>query len=129
MRLTFSAAVAALALTACGFENQNERLADRVTAAIVANDMRPVEKDFNALDRPKLESRANVGRLSDRLNALGTFKRTHETTPRDARAGYHTFVADFSKGTMVEDMTFDADGKIAGFHVRPPSSGGTESSD
>jgi hypothetical protein len=110
-----------LALAACAGENHNEQLADRVTMAIVANDMRPVEPDFNALARPGLENRAKVGRLSDDLNALGKFKRTHETTPKDAPPLRHTFDADFEKGAWVEDLTFDSDGKIASFHVHPPA--------
>ena len=96
-----------------------ERLAASVTKAIIANDMRPVESDFNALRRPQLEDRAKVGQLSDELNALGAFKGVKETTPADARAGYHTFSASFDKATWSEDMTLDADGKIAAFHVHP----------
>ncbi|MGP6159452.1 MAG: hypothetical protein ACLPYS_18415 [Vulcanimicrobiaceae bacterium] len=97
----------------------NERLAADVTKAIVANNMRPVEGDFNALRRPQLEDRAKVGRLSNDLNALGAFKGVKETTPSDPAQGYHTFAATFDKATWSEDMTLDADGKIAAFHVHP----------
>ncbi|MFY9779839.1 MAG: hypothetical protein WAJ85_04930 [Candidatus Baltobacteraceae bacterium] len=99
--------------------NRYERLADDVTKAIVANDMRPVEGDFNALRRPQLEDRAKVGQLSNDLNALGAFKGVKETTPSGASEGYHTFSAAFEKATWNEDMTLDADGKIAAFHVHP----------
>ena len=112
---------AAALLSGCFGPNHNERLADRVTSAIVANDMRPVSKEFNAIVRPKLEDRASVGRLSDELNALGAFKGAHETTPHEAPAGKHTFSARFEKATWVEDMTLDQDGKIASFHVHRPS--------
>lgn len=105
-----------LMLAACGGENANEKLADRVTAAVVSNDMRPVEKDFNALTRPKL-TRGAVGRLSDQLNALGKFDRTHETTPKDVTGGHHTFDAVFEKATWHEDLTLDEDGKIAAFFI------------
>lgn len=105
-----------VALVACGGENADEKLADRVTQAIVNNDIRPVEKDFNALTRPKL-TRGAVGRLSDQLNALGKFERTHETTPPDQKNGRHTFDAVFEKATWHEDMTLDEDGKIAAFYV------------
>jgi hypothetical protein len=100
--------------------NRYEALATNVTRAIISNDMRPVESDFNALRRPQLENRAKVGQLSDDLNALGAFKGLKETTPSDARAGYHTFAARFEKATWDEDMLLDADGKIAAFHVHPP---------
>ena len=108
--------LAVLALAACAGENANEKLADRVTQAVVSNDMRPVEKDFNALTRPKL-TRGAVGRLSDELNALGKFQRTHETTPKDQTSGRHTFEAVFDKATWHEDMTLDEEGKIAAFYV------------
>jgi hypothetical protein len=104
------------ALVACSGQNADEKLADRVTQAIVDNDVKPVEQDFNALTRPKL-TRGAVGRLSDMLNALGKFQRTHETTPKDAPAGVHTFDAVFDKATWHEDMTLDEDGKIATFHI------------
>ena len=118
---------AALALVACAGENHYEQLADRVTKAIVVNDMRPVEPEFNALTRKALENRETVGRLSDDLIALGAFKRTREDTPKDAPQGKHTFVAEFEKGNWDEDMLIDADGKIAAFHVHPPSPSGSPS--
>jgi hypothetical protein len=105
-----------LVLAACASENANEKLADRVTAAIVNNDVQPVEKDFNALTRPKL-TRGSVGRLSDQLNALGKFDRTHETTPTDMTGGRHTFDAVFEKATWHEDLMLDEDGKIAAFYI------------
>jgi hypothetical protein len=101
--------------------NRYERLAGDVTRAILANNMRPVEGEFNALRRPQLEDRAKVGQLSDDLTALGAFKGVKETTPSGAREGYHTFAARFDKATWSEDMTLDADGKIATFHVHPTS--------
>lgn len=105
-----------LALAACSGENANEKLAARVTQAIVDNDVKPVEKDFNALTRPKL-TRGAVGRLSDQLNALGKFERVHETTPKDASGGRHTFDAVFDKAAWREEMTLDEDGKIAAFYI------------
>jgi hypothetical protein len=100
-------------------ENRYEKLATDVTKAIAANDMRPVEPEFNALRRPQLEDRGKVGQLSDFVNADGTLKRIKEDTPAGAKAGYHHFTAEFDKGNLSEDLTVDADGKIADFHVRP----------
>jgi hypothetical protein len=116
------AVLAALAgLTGCFGENHYERTADDVTKAIVANDMRPVESDFNAIVRPKLLNRAYVGALSDQLNALGPLKRIHETTVRDAPAGEHTFDAVFEKSTWKEVVKIDSEGKIAAFYVHAPT--------
>lgn len=81
----------------------------------------PVEPDFNAIVRPKLENRAAVGRLSDQLNALGKLKGVHETTAKDVQGGRHRFNVEFEKATWVEDLVLDSDGKVAAFHIRPPS--------
>jgi len=122
-RLAALAAVAGLA--GCFGENHYEKTADQVTKAIVANDMRPVESDFNAIVRPKLLNRARVGELSDELNALGPLKRVKETTTKDARDGEHTVDAVFEKATWQEVLTMDSDGKIAAFYVHPPNSNAT----
>ncbi|HMD03104.1 MAG TPA: hypothetical protein VKG44_09105 [Candidatus Baltobacteraceae bacterium] len=119
-RMATGLAAAAL-LAGCAGENHYEQLADQVTKAVIANDMRPVEKDFNALARPQLENRAKVGALSDQLNALGTFKRNREDTPKGEPSTYHAFAAEFTKGTWQLVMRLDADGKIASFHIAPPS--------
>ncbi|HEY0797929.1 MAG TPA: hypothetical protein VGD50_02205 [Candidatus Baltobacteraceae bacterium] len=121
MNLRVLACTPLVLLTGCFGPSGNERLADAVTRAIVANDMRPVESDFNAMVRPKLADRERVGRLSDDLNALGTYQGVHETTPQDAPAGKHRFEVDFANAKWVEDMALDADGKIAAFNVHPPN--------
>ena len=100
-------------------ENRYEKLATEVTKALAANDMRPVEHDFNALRRPQLEDHAKVGGLSDFVNADGALKRIKEDTPAGSKVGYHHFIATFDKGNLSEDLTVDADEKIADFHVRP----------
>jgi hypothetical protein len=99
----------------------SEQLATRVTVAIQNNNMAPVEKEFNALNRPELENHARVGRLSDQVVALGKLESVKEDTPKDAPAGHHHFVVKFEKATWAEDMTIDGDGKIGTFNIHPPS--------
>ena len=70
---------------------------------------------------PSLMERERVGRLSDQLVPLGKFKRTKENTPAGSLPGTHWFVAEFERGTRIEDLTLDADGKISAFHIRPSS--------
>jgi hypothetical protein len=120
-RFAFPAA-AMLLLAGCFGENHYEKMADQVTKAIIANDMRPVEPEFNAIVRPKLLNRSRVGQLSDELNALGPLKRIKENTPAGAPPGEHTFAVQFEKATWTEDLLIDADGKIAAFHVHPKAS-------
>ncbi len=100
-------------------ENRYERLASEITRAIAANDMHPVEKDFNAIRRPQLENRAKVGALSDFVNADGKLEKVREQTASDVKTGEHRFVATFERGQRAEDLTVDADGKIVDFHVKP----------
>jgi hypothetical protein len=120
-KLAALAAALGLGLAACGGENHYEQLADQVTKAIVVNDMRPVEKDFNALARPQLENRAKVGALSDQLNALGTFSGAHEDKSAEGTdPNIHVFKAVFSKGAWQIMMRIDADGKISAFQIHPP---------
>jgi hypothetical protein len=102
----------------CFGPNQYEKQADTVTKAVIANDMRPVEKDFNAVVWPKLEDRGKVGQLSQELNNLGTFKGVKEeqlTNAAPARA--HKFVATFDKGQRTVCMLYDPVGKIQVFDV------------
>jgi len=103
-------------------ENRYEKLATDVTKAIAANDMHPVDKEFNALTREKLHDRGKVGQLSDFVNADGKLKKIKEDTPSGSAPGFHHFVATFENGQRAEDLTVDADGKIADFHVRPETS-------
>ena len=100
-------------------ENRYEKLATDVTKALAANDMRPVQKEFNAITRAKLADRGKVGTLSDFVNADGALISMKEDTPSGSDPNYHHFVATFKNGTRTEDLTVDSDGKIADFHVRP----------
>ena len=100
-------------------ENRYEKLATDVTKALAANDMRPVEKEFNAITRAKLADRGKVGTLSDFVNADGALTSMKEDTPSGSNPNYHHFVATFKNGSRAEDLTVDSDGKIADFHVRP----------
>jgi len=103
-------------------ENRYERMADAITQALAHNDMAPVQRDFNAIDRPELQNRARVGALSDLVGAMGAFKGSKENTPQGLDPGYHQFVETFAKGTLVEKYKLDADGKITHFHIGPTSS-------
>jgi hypothetical protein len=109
-----------LALAGCLGPNHVEQLASDVTKAIVANDMRPVAPDFNAIPRAKLSDRGYVGHLSDELNALGAFKGVKEDTPSSAPQGIHHLSVTFDKATWQEELELDSDGKIAHFKVYPP---------
>lgn len=100
-------------------ENRYEKLASDVTRALAANDMRPVEGEFNAITRPKLEDRGKVGTLSDFVNADGKLESVKEQPQPEGKPNTHLFIATFEKGQRAEDITLDSDGKIVDFHVKP----------
>ena len=97
--------------------NPYEAKADAIVRAIGNNDMTPVIGDFNAVDRPQLEDRVRVARLSNLVVAHGDLKGTKEITPAGSPAGYHEFTETFSNGTLIEQYELDSDGKITKFHI------------
>jgi hypothetical protein len=101
--------------------NHNEQLANEVTVAIENNNMLPVEKYFTAGNRPELENKIRVARLSEDVSALGKLQSVKEDTAKDAPAGRHHFTETFEKGSRVVDMTIDDDGKIFSFNIHSPS--------
>jgi outer membrane lipopolysaccharide assembly protein LptE/RlpB len=109
------AVVAAALLAGCSFQNRNEREADRITRAVIANDLRPVENDV----AKGIEiTRVRVAQWSDELNAQGTLISVKETTA-NCTAGWHCFDVKFEKHEYVERMRFDENGKVVNwdFHM------------
>ncbi|MDE2482919.1 MAG: hypothetical protein KGN02_12120 [bacterium] len=106
-RILIAAALVAVALAACSFENKYEREADRITRAVMANDLAPVQKDLT----PGLNiSRVKVAEWSDELSAQGkllSIKESKECTP-----GYHCFVVKFQKHTYAERLQMDDQNRV-----------------
>jgi hypothetical protein len=111
---TFAIA-AAVALASCSFQNRNEREADRITRAVVNNDLRPVEND---IAKGVTITRVQVAQWSDELNSQGKLLSVKET-PSDCAAGWHCFVVKFQKHAYVERLRFDENGKVVNwnFHM------------
>ena len=111
-RLTALLAVAALA--ACSWQNKYEREADRITKAVVNNDMRPVQDDL----APSVHiTRVQIAEASDELNAAGKYLQLKETT-QDCPAGVHCFDVKFEKRAFVERLRLDENGKVVGWTYR-----------
>jgi hypothetical protein len=111
------AAAAAGALAACSFQNHNEREADRITRAVIGNDLRPVQDD---IAKGITITRVKVAQWSDELNAQGKLLSVKETTA-GCDAGWHCFDVKFQKHDYVERMRFDESGKVVDwdFHMTP----------
>jgi hypothetical protein len=103
------------ALTACSFENSNEREADRITRAVMNNDLKPVEND---IAQGISVTRVKVAQWSDELNAQGKLLSIKETKT-GCTPGWHCFDVKFAKRAYVERMRFDENNKVVDwdFHM------------
>lgn len=106
-----------LVLLLAGCANGNERLADSITRAVIANDLSPV---MNRLD-PRIEgvlTRVRVAQFSDELSAQGAYQGLHETKeswcPQDAVC----FDVQFAKAPYREVMRLDKNGKVRYWWIR-----------
>jgi len=114
------ALVAAAVAAGCGSEPRDERgLAERVTRAIVATDLRPVATEFEPSARSMIADRGRLVRLAQELAALGSLIGVKEIARGGPERRSHTFIAEFTNGSRIEDMTLGAGGQIAAFHIRP----------
>lgn len=110
--LAFAAAVL---LVSCSFQNRNEREADRITHAVINNDLRPVEND---IAKGITITRVQVAEWSDELDSQGKLLSLHETTV-DCPTGWHCFIVKFQKHSYLERMRLDENGKVVdwNFHI------------
>jgi hypothetical protein len=116
LRVLALAGAAAL-LASCSFQNRNEREAERVTRAVIANDLQPVQGD---VAKGVAITRVQIAQWSDELNAQGKLLSVKEMT-EGCRAGWHCFDVKFQKREYVERMRFDENGKVVNwnFHMAP----------
>ncbi|MBV8343610.1 MAG: hypothetical protein JO190_01280 [Candidatus Eremiobacteraeota bacterium] len=103
------------ALADCTLQNRNEREADRITRAVIGNDLRPVQDD---IAKGITITRVKVAQWSDELNAQGKLLSVKETTA-GCDPGWHCFDVKFAKHDYVERMRFDENGKVVDwdFHM------------
>jgi hypothetical protein len=105
---------AALILAGCSFENKYEREADKITRAVMNNDLAPVKNDI----APGVNiSRVQIAEYSDELNAQGKLESIKETTP--CEPGSHCFVVKFAKRSYLEELAMDDQGKVTKWHFKP----------
>ncbi len=98
----FLAAMAIIALAACSFENGNEREADRMTRAVIKNDLRPVQNDIaNGIDI----TRVKVAEWSDELNEQGKLISVKETKS-DCGPGWHCFDVEIREASVSRTHAF-----------------------
>jgi hypothetical protein len=105
---------AALLLAGCSFENKYEREADKITRAVMNNDLTPVKNDI----APGVNiSRVKIAEYSDELSAQGKLESVKETTPCDP--GAHCFIVKFEKRSYLERLSMDDTGKVTQWNFKP----------
>ena len=104
----------ALLLAGCSFENKYEREADKITRAVMNNDLAPVKNDI----APGVNiSRVKIAEYADELSAQGKLESVKETTPCDP--GFHCFNVKFEKRTYREQLAMDDQGKVTQWNFKP----------
>ncbi len=118
----FSVLAAAAVLAACSFQNKDEREADKITHAVMNNDLRPVADD---IAKGVTIPRVKVAEWSDELNAQGKLISIKEVAT-NCEPGWHCFEAKFEKRVYLERMRLDENGKVVNWNFRmAPSAAGS----
>jgi hypothetical protein len=97
--------------TACSFQNSYEKKAQKVTEALIANDMTPVKDEIP----PGALTRVQVAEYSTELSGYGKLKSVKED-PAGCPASMHCFDVQFENRLVREQMLVDDKGKIARFN-------------
>jgi hypothetical protein len=110
-------AAAAAMLASCSGQNRSEREADRITRAVMANNLQPVQSD---IAKGIAITRVQVAEWADELNNQGKLLSVKETTA-NCSPGWHCLDVKFEKREYVERMRFDENGKVVNwdFHMAP----------
>jgi hypothetical protein len=112
--------VLVLLVRACSArENQFERTAHELTAAVQNNDYNAVAKLENS-ETAATMGRGRLGHAADVLSPLGKIRRVRENTPSTDGPRVHEFDVSFDNGTVHEKIQFDPDNKVFGFKYDPP---------
>ncbi len=117
MKKFLALTLAALSLAGCSFQNKNEREADKITRAVMNNNVAPVMGDFDPSIKGQI-TRVRVAELSDELNSQGEYQGLKESTAW-CRTGYLCFDVKFAKQTYHEVMKVGSDGKVQYWWIRP----------
>jgi hypothetical protein len=112
-RAIFSVIVIAL-LAGCWFQNRNEREADRITRAVIDNDLKPVQDD---IAKGVTVTRVKVAEWSDELSAQGKLISVKETTA-NCDPGWHCFNVKFQKHDYIERMRLDEHQKVVDWNFQ-----------
>jgi hypothetical protein len=116
----YLALIALVALAACSAQASPgavQSTTDSVTKSVYNDDVDGVNANFDSALQGQV-SRGDVGTLSDKMHALGTYKGLTYLSTDPAKSEF-TYRADFAKGSMNVVVRIDNDGKLAAYRVFP----------
>jgi hypothetical protein len=116
---TLAALAAIVVLAGCSFQNKYEKEAQKITEAVMNNNLQPVHDDI--ADRIKI-TRVQVAAMSDELGEAGKLVSLKETTT-NCPPGTHCFDVKFEKRSYVEHMRLDDQGKVVDWNYVPAPTG------
>lgn len=121
MRAILAALICATALAGCGAAESAtaQRTADAATKAVYADDYDALTSTFDSSLKSQV-SRAEVGVLSDKLHALGSYTGLTYVDGDPIKSEY-TYRARFEKGTVSIVVRCDPHGDLTAYRLFPQS--------
>ena len=107
-RAPLAALALLLAASACAGQNKYERLAQKITLAVQADDPSQLQ---GVISPDQTIPRVKLAEWSDELQGQGKLLSLREATPCTV-AGAHCFQAQFQKHLYLESMQLDDHGKV-----------------
>lgn len=122
-RSLIALAFAGIAIAGCSFQNKYEREADKMTKAVMADNLDPVKNDL--VPNANI-TRSQLANWSDELNSQGKLLSIKEQSTC-APAGYHCFAVKFEKHAYTEKLLLNDQDKIVSwtFHIANGTGAGT----
>ncbi len=120
IRSLLAVLTAGAVLAGCSFQNKYESEAQKITQAVMHNDLAPVKNDL----APNVHlTRVQVANWSDELDAQGKLQSVKEVTPCN-RAGYHCLTVKFDKSTYDEWIQMDDQNKVVNWYFHQAANAG-----
>lgn len=115
MKKFLALTLVALSLAGCSFQNKNEKEADKITRAVINNNVAPVMGDFDPAIKSQI-TRIRVAELSDELSQQGEYQGLKQSTAW-CQTGYLCFDVKFAKRPYHEIMKVGSDGKVQEWRI------------
>ena len=119
-----AAACAIAALTACASGPSRQpptALVESITRSVYADDYAGTTADMDGETKAQV-TRADLGRLSDKMHELGPFEGADQTSA-DPDKGVYEYDLRFASGHMTAKLRIDPSGKVGAYRVYPGAPG------